>query len=205
MCVSTVGPGSPLDTPRGGSDDSIHCRWRPSFWDNVIMGGTAGSFVSCRRKFSTTSIMSAAAQPWAPRLSRHMTVFSCVLSFRLFLPLTRSFYHSQFIFIHSYPLFFIPASSPYTNLFVLLFAHISRCPHMLNEVWKQVVFTVFQNMATVLILEWTFWATCKTIAIFQDMCNKFPLRATDDFTYVYPASYHIKEKKNKLRKWFRPF
>lgn len=96
--------------------DRIHCRWRPSFWDNVIMGGTAGSFVSCRRKFSTTSIMSATAQPWAPRLSRHMTVFSCVLSFLTFLllpafpRLSCSFYHSQFIFIHSYPFFFPPVS-----------------------------------------------------------------------------------------------
>lgn len=29
---------SPLGTPGGGSGDRIHCRCRPSFWDNVIMG-----------------------------------------------------------------------------------------------------------------------------------------------------------------------
>lgn len=46
-------------------------------------GETAGSFVSCQRKFSTTSIMSSTAQPWAVRLSSHTTVFSCVLLFSL--------------------------------------------------------------------------------------------------------------------------
>lgn len=37
------------------------------------------------------------------------------------------------------------------------------------------VFTVFQNMTTVLILEWIFWATYKNIVIFQGKYNEAPI------------------------------
>lgn len=129
-------PSSPLDMPGGSSGDRIHCRCRPSFWDNVIMGGTAGSFVSCRRKFSTTSIMSATTQPWALRLSRRMSVFSCVLSFSLvspFPPLPLPIYlysllHS--LFFSSSPYSFISVT-PHINLFLL---HKSVCPHFYSYI-----------------------------------------------------------------------
>lgn len=82
--------------------------------------------------------MSATAQPWALRLSRRMTVFSCVLSFFPLSPLctsspSHSFHLSQFIFILSPLLFFSPLSpfsficvTVHINLFLL---HKCVCPH----------------------------------------------------------------------------
>lgn len=88
--------------------------------------------------------MSATAQPWALRLSRRMTVFSCVLSFSLLSPslcispsLSLSFYLSQFIFILSAPFFctvsilvYTVSVTPHISLFLL---HKSVCPHFYSN------------------------------------------------------------------------
>lgn len=84
-------------------------------WDNVIMGNgggwgleTAGSFVFCQRKFSTTSIMSAEAKPWALRLSGLITVFSRVPSVFLLSPTLCNSLLSSFVLILFLP-HFLPA------------------------------------------------------------------------------------------------
>lgn len=141
--------------PRAGSGDGVHWRCGPSFWDNVIMGGTAGSVVSCRRTFSTTSIMSGRAQPRALRLSGPMTVFSCVL----FVPSPLLTFHNLSLFwllffvsyqLH-YHLQYMPASA-YQSLPVHMnhlcprfFCHIYRCLYMLKEAWHEARLTLSQN------------------------------------------------------------
>lgn len=109
--------------PRAGSGDGVHWRCGPSFWDNVIMGGTAGSVVSCRRTFSTTSIMSGRAQPRALRLSGPMTVFSCVL----FVPSPLLTFHNLSLF---WLLFFVSYQLHYHLQYMPASAYQSLPVHM---------------------------------------------------------------------------
>lgn len=99
--------------------------------------------------------MSATAQPWAPRLSGRMTVFSCVLSclsplrsvssahpfslppapIRLCSVSSALYFH--FLLSHSPELWWISIFSSYTNAFVLIFIHIFGRLHTPNEARSQ--------------------------------------------------------------------
>lgn len=145
--------------------DRIHCCCRPSFRDNVIMGGDSWQlrFLSAQIFYYINNerhspAMSATAQ-WAhdcilmcplvaPRLllltfppsSHSFYLFPIYLDFYLLRPVV-SFSHR--LHSHLYVLLLISVFSSYTNVFV--FIHLfffSRCPYMLNEAQKRARFTV---------------------------------------------------------------
>ena len=144
--------------------------------------------------------MSATAQPWAPRLSGRMTVFSCVLSsvappqsppspspyissllsLVLPLPVYLDFYllrpvvsFSHHLHSHLYVLLLISVFSSYTNVFVFIhfFFFFSRCPYMLNEAQKRVRITVSRNTVPSLDSFFFFFFRDSLVAVFSKYCD----------------------------------